>query len=98
MDLENKHKLKRKQAAALKYDPDQNGAPVLVAKGKGQIAENIIKRAKQANVPIEEDPILVSYLCDLPLGEEIPPELYLAVAQVLAFIFKFDKNIIKSKG
>jgi flagellar biosynthesis protein len=82
---------KRKNAVALKYEPSEQDAPKLIAKGSGKIAENIIKRAHEYQVPIQEDPSLVSILSELDLNQNIPEELYKAVAEVFAFIYKADQ-------
>lgn len=84
-------KHKRKQAAALSYDNTQY-APMVKAKGQGFIAEDIIKQAKQHNIPILEDPSLVEVLGQIDLNRTIPPELYQAVAEVFAFIYKVDQD------
>lgn len=83
---------KRRRAAALKYDPTEDPVPRLLAKGEKLIADRIIEIAKEADIPIVEDAALVSALLVLELGEEIPPELYRAVAKVLAFLYKLDKR------
>ena len=70
-------------AVALHYNG--NGAPRVVAKGGGQIAERIVETAREHNVPLQEDAALASALARLDLGREIPRELYVAVAHVLAF-------------
>ncbi len=94
MEAENKKKSSRqKSAAALKYRPGVEEAPILVAKGKGRVAEEIIRRAREANIPLQEDPVLVETLCRLEIGEPIPPELYQAVAEVLAFIISIDRKL-----
>ena len=74
------------QAVALHYDG--HGAPRVTAKGRGQIARQIIEIAQQHGVPMREDSGLVSLLAEVDLGSEIPHELYLAVAQVLAFAYR----------
>jgi flagellar biosynthesis protein len=79
-----------KKAVALKYAPDQKSAPVLVAKGKGHLAEAIMKKAKDNGVPVQEDLSLVEVLSKLDLDQEIPPELYKLVAEVLSFIYRSD--------
>jgi flagellar biosynthesis protein len=76
----------RKKAVALRYDPEKDKAPVVLAKGYGKLAERIIKIAKEKNIPIVEDKDLVSALIRVEVFEEIPPELYRAVAKVLVFI------------
>lgn len=83
---------KRAKAAAVQYDQKTDDAPKLVASGEGYIAERIIEIARQADVPVVEDAALVSALLVLELGEEIPGELYEAVAKVLAFVYKLDKG------
>jgi len=76
----------KKKAAAIKYDPKMHNAPVVVAKGFGELAQRIIKIAKENNIPIVEDKDLVSALIKVDVFEEIPPELYRAVAKVLVFV------------
>jgi flagellar biosynthesis protein len=80
----------KRKAAALSYDIDKEDAPRLVAQGQGSLAEKIIEVAKLHNVPIYEDPQLVEVLCRLNVGDFIPPELFEAVAEVLAFIYKLE--------
>lgn len=70
-------------AVALHYNG--NGAPRVVAKGGGQVAERIVETAREHNVPLQEDAALATALARLDLGREIPRELYVAVAHVLAF-------------
>ena len=74
-------------AAALKYDTRKDAAPKVIAKGQGTIAEKIIELAKKNNVPIKSDPGLVHILSKLDIDEQIPLELYKAVAEVLAFVY-----------
>lgn len=81
------------KAVALKYDPIKDGAPKVTAKGKGQIAERIIELAKKEGVPISEDPDLVGALIQLDFDEEIPPELYKAVAEILAFAYRMNRRM-----
>ncbi|WP_072889001.1 EscU/YscU/HrcU family type III secretion system export apparatus switch protein [Tepidibacter formicigenes] len=87
-------KLKKgsKIATALKYDINEDDAPKLIGKGKGKIAENIIERAKENKIPIYEDEKLAKQLETLEIGQEIPPELYEAVAQILVFIADIDSK------
>lgn len=82
----------RKEAAALSYSQDSMHAPVIVAKGKGKTAEAIINKAIENHIPIQEDPTLVHLLNQLNVNEYIPEELYQAVAEVFAFIYKTDKR------
>jgi flagellar biosynthesis protein len=83
----------RKKAAALKYDAKKDAAPKVVAKGSGKIAERILQIAKEHNVPIKDDPQLVEVLSTLDLYQEIPPELYRAVAEILAFVYRMTKKV-----
>lgn len=81
-----------KKAAALKYHSDSDRAPKVIAKGKGHVAQAIIQRGEENEVPVYEDPKLAEQLERLSLGEEIPPYLYDVVAQVLVFIARLDKS------
>ena len=83
---------KKKIATALKYEPKNKKAPALVAKGKGVVAENIEKVAKDHKVPTYEDEKLSNQLYHLSIGDEIPPEMYQIVAKVLAFISQLDQK------
>lgn len=83
----------RKKAAALRYKPEKDSAPKLVAKGKGKIAEKIIQIAREYNVPIKDDPQLIEVLSTLDLYQEIPPELYRAVAEILVFVYRMTKKV-----
>lgn len=84
--------MKDKKAAALKYESKKDKAPQVIAKGKGGIAEEILKIAKKYGIPIQENDKLVDALLMLDIGEFIPEDLYPVVAQILAFIYKLDKR------
>ena len=75
-------------ATALQYDSGNDRAPRVVASGQRRIAEQILAEAKKHNISIYEDPILTAALATVNLGEEIPPELYQVVAQVLAYVYR----------
>lgn len=83
---------KSPKAVALKYDHKKDNAPRVIAKGRGEIAEKIIEVAKAHNVPLYEDQNLIQILEALDLETEIPPELYRAVAEVLAFIYRLNNS------
>lgn len=83
----------KKEAVALSYDGYQFNAPKVVAKGKGDIAANIINKANDHRVPIQEDPTLVKLLGELDINEKIPEELYQAVAEVFAYVYQLDKQM-----
>jgi flagellar biosynthesis protein len=80
----------QQKAAALKYNAQADSAPRVKAKGVGAVAEKIIQIARDHNVPIREDPDLVALLVQLDLEQEIPPELYKIVAEILAFVYSLE--------
>ena len=84
---------KSPKAVALKYDGQKDRAPRIMAKGRGHIAEKIMDIVKAHDVPLYEDPNLVQILEALDLETEIPPELYRAVAEVLAFIYRLNGKV-----
>ena len=79
------------KSAALTYSGE--GAPRLVAKGEGELADRIKATAEAFGVPVVEETGLVQMLCQIPLGEEIPPALYVAVEEVLAHVFRINNRI-----
>ena len=81
-----------KRAVALEYDQNKEESPVVTAKGGGFVAEEIIRRAKENNIPIQEDESLVELLSQLQINEKIPPSLYEVVAEVFAFIYRIDQD------
>ncbi|MEA2942853.1 MAG: flagellar biosynthesis protein [Bradyrhizobium sp.] len=87
MSVETKSQL----AVALHYD--KSGAPRVVAKGRGSIGEKIIEVAKAHDIPIEENEVLAGALSNVELGDEIPAELYKAVAEVLVFVLQLSGRI-----
>jgi len=80
----------RPKAASLAYRPGTDRAPRVTASGRGRVAERILEVARQAGVPIRHDPALAEILSRLDPGEEIPPETYRAVAEILAFLYRLD--------
>ncbi len=81
----------RRLAVALAYQQSDN-APRVVAKGYGILAETIIERARAAGVYVHESPELVSLLMQVDLDEHIPPQLYVAVAELLAWLYHLDQE------
>ena len=77
-------------AVALRYETRRDAAPRVLATGRGSIAETILRRAEAAGVAIRRDASLTEALAPLALGETIPPELYRAVAEVLAYVYGLD--------
>lgn len=94
MEKENN---KVKQAIALEYDPNDI-APKVIATGSGHVAERILDEAKKENIPIHEDEKLAATLSKLDVGENIPPELYEVVAEILVFVDAMDKLKGKMKS
>ena len=80
-----------KSAVALRYDPDAGDTtPCVVAKGQGTVAEEILRLAREHDIPLRQDPALAGALATLNIGMTIPPELFRTVAEVLAFIYKVN--------
>lgn len=82
-----------KLAVALDYEPDEDEAPRVVASGREHMAERIIELAKEAGVEVHEDPVLAGKLAELDAGSVIPLELYQAVAEVLAAVYRVDDEL-----
>lgn len=80
------------KAVALKYNGHDGTAPKVVAKGVGFVAGKIIHSAKEHGVPIYQNKTLTGMLMAVELDREIPPELYQAVAEVLAYIYRLDQR------
>ncbi len=89
--MTDKPKRDEKTAAALKYDPSADSVPILTAVGRGSVAQNIIKKAAEADVPIVEEASTADMLSRLSVGDAIPPALYEAVAQILVFLSETDE-------
>lgn len=81
-----------RKAVALKYEPGDRQAPILVAKGSGLIADRILEKAKENGIPVQEDPSLVEVLSKLDVDQEIPQELYTLVAEILSFVYQSDRK------
>ncbi|HSV91570.1 MAG TPA: EscU/YscU/HrcU family type III secretion system export apparatus switch protein [Desulfobacterales bacterium] len=83
----------RKKAAALRYDPKRDSAPRVVARGRGYVAEAITAVAREHHIPLHEDPNLVEVLEAMDIDLEVPPALYRAVAEVLAFVYRVNGKL-----
>jgi len=90
--MPKKDEKKVKEVAALRYSPDNNRAPEIVALGKGDLAEKIIQTARDSDIPVYEDANLAHTLNKLRIGDEIPSELYEIVAEILVFVSNLDKS------
>lgn len=97
--MEKNEPKKQKTAVALSYNPDE-AAPKIVASGRGFLADKIIKKAEESQVPLHQDDRLANTLSRLEIGEFIPPELYEIVAEVLVYVDRVDnmKDKIRSSG
>ena len=80
-----------RQAVALEYGP-ASAAPRVMAKGRGEIAEAILSKARELGIPMKAEPLLVAFLLEIDLYRLVPPELYEAVAQVLAWAYENDQK------
>lgn len=88
--MEDKEKVKKKTAVALQYNRGDE-APKVIATGKGILAEKILDKAKESDVPVYEDEKLAGTLSKLEIGDMIPTELYGVVAEILVFVDKMDR-------
>ncbi len=90
--LEETKDITDQKAVALRYDPLKERAPKVIAKGRGFVVENILAAAQKNAVPVYQNKSLVNMLMALELDREIPPELYRAVAEVLAYVYRIDQR------
>ncbi|MBU1168192.1 MAG: EscU/YscU/HrcU family type III secretion system export apparatus switch protein [Proteobacteria bacterium] len=81
---------KRKKAVALRYNPLKDRAPKITAKGSGDVAERIIEIAHKHNIPVKDDADLVEVLSKLEIEKEIPPDVYVVVAELLSFVYSVN--------
>ncbi len=81
-----------KKAVALKYDRSKDRAPRVTAKGKGEVANNIIKVAQLHKLPIKKDEDLIELLSKVEIDKEVPENLYKAVAELFSYIYKVSKK------
>ncbi len=86
------------KAVALVYDEKESRTPKVVAGGQGTIAEKIIETAREAGIHIQEDPNLVELLSKIPVGDDIPVELYQTVAEILAFVYQINEKFKEKIG
>lgn len=92
-----KNELENQMAVALKYNPDKDNAPIVVAAGNGYLAQKIIELANKNNVPVYQDNSTASLLSNFTLGSEIAPELYQAIAEIYAYILKAGSEYQKNQ-
>ncbi len=89
--------MKQEKAVALKYDKSGQGAPKVVAKGQGEIAQKIKEKAQEFEVPIFKNEALAASLLNLDLDEQIPENLYKAVAEVFVWLMQSEKRATSQK-
>ena len=77
---------------ALRYEPKKDRAPKITGKGRGLLADKILELARQHKIPIRQDKNLIQILSRLDLNQEVPPEVYKAVAEILAFIYRLSNR------
>ena len=82
----------KQKAIALKYEQEKNSAPRVTAKGEVKTAQKIIQIAKESGVTLKKDEDLIELLSKVELDAEVPPEMYKAVAELFAFLYKITKN------
>ena len=88
----------QRKAVALRYEAERDLAPKVIAKGRGHVAEHILETAQKNAVPVYQDKTLVNMLMALEIDREIPPELYKAIAEVMAYVYKMDKSHGQAKA
>ncbi|GBR75736.1 putative flagellar biosynthesis protein [Candidatus Termititenax persephonae] len=94
LELDSQDKSTR-SAIAIRYDAEQDAAPVILAAGRGDFAEDILKIAEDHKIPFYEDKGLADLLLKLEVSTEVPQEMYALIAEVLAFIFRLDQMAAK---
>jgi flagellar biosynthesis protein len=82
----------QEKAVALKYERGKDPAPRVTAKGRGHVAEKILAIARQNNIPVKQDKLLLESLYKLDINEEIPEELFRVIAEVLAFVYRMNRK------
>ncbi len=91
-NLKKKKEINGPSAAALHYNESTDDGPKLVARGKGELAKRIIEMAQKNNIPLQEDAGLIGNLIDMDLGDNIPPQLYSVIAEVLLLLEELEKS------
>ncbi|MDB5047628.1 MAG: flagellar biosynthesis [Fibrobacteres bacterium] len=93
--MEFQHKLKL--AVALKYRQDEDVSPLVVASGRGALAQALVRKALDLDIPIHPDGELAELLGDVDVGHSIPEELYEVVAQIMAMVYRMDSSLAGKK-
>lgn len=90
-------KIEKRTAVALRYDVDKDKAPLILASGRGRVADEILRIAEENKIPLYENPELANLLSRLEIEVEIPPQLYVLVAEVLFFVYQLDRMAEKKE-
>ncbi|MFH1617327.1 MAG: EscU/YscU/HrcU family type III secretion system export apparatus switch protein [Candidatus Margulisiibacteriota bacterium] len=93
----DREELKKRTAIAMRYDVEKDKAPLILASGRGPVADEILRIAEDNKIPLYEDPELAKLLGKLEIDTEIPAELYMLVAEVLFFVFQLDRMAEKKE-
>ncbi|MEO6098343.1 MAG: EscU/YscU/HrcU family type III secretion system export apparatus switch protein [Fibrobacteria bacterium] len=88
-------KQKLKLAVALKYRQDEDVSPLVVASGRGTLAQALVKKALDMDIPIHSDGELAELLSEVDAGQSIPEELYEVVAQIMAMVYRMDSSLAR---
>lgn len=88
----------KRRAVALRYDPSELSAPLVVAKGQGFVAEKLIELAREHGIKVQEDPGLTELLMKVDINDEIPAALFGAVAKVLAAVYRVNQRLARDRG
>jgi flagellar biosynthesis protein len=92
LNQKRKREINGPSAAVIRYDRENDQVPTIVAHGKGVIAKQIIALAKEHDIPMQENPLLIENLIDMDLGENIPPQLYSVIAEILLMIEEIERK------
>ncbi len=90
-------KIEKRTAVALRYDVEKDKAPLVLASGRGLVADEIVRIAEENKIPLYENPDLANLLSRLEIEVEIPPQLYVLVAEVLFFVYQLDRMAEKKE-
>ncbi|EJF07241.1 uncharacterized protein, cytoplasmic domain of flagellar protein FhlB like protein [Thiovulum sp. ES] len=93
----DKREFQKRRAAALKYNRGEGSAPKVVASGRGAVADKIVEKAKEFDVPLFKNEALANSLLDVDIGEKIPPQLYKTVAEVFIWLLSSEQLAVKEK-
>jgi flagellar biosynthesis protein len=93
--MKKHHRFVQEKAVALKYSPEEEAAPKVIAKGEGHVAAAIKNRARQHGIPIHRDDALIELLAQVEIDRAIPPELYASVAEILSWIYRANDQLKK---